>query len=128
MNITNKPQVTKDLDNLERRVQKATQALAFAASQLNLAYDSVWNLPDDRLQALLQYLVDQSKFEGIFSLHEKSASYINELLTDTGDVRVTAKVGAGREFEIDGNGSVSVIPLPQPEPIEEEQPEEIEAE
>lgn len=123
MNITDKTQTQTDLDNLEKRVQKATQALTYCASQLNNAYNSVWTLPDDRLQALLQEMVNTGKFESVFTVHQKAATYINELLSDAGESKITAKTEAGREYEIDQKtGTITIIPLPVVEldPIVEE--------
>ena len=126
MNITEKTQTQTDLDNLEKRVQKATQALTYCASQLNNAYDSVWNLPDDRLQALLQSMVDSGKFQEVFGVHAKAAAYINELLLDAGSSEI-AKENAGREYTIE-NGVVTVAPLPEPEVIELEPEPEVNSE
>lgn len=118
MNIIEKTQLQSDIENLEKRISKTLSALEFTVSQLNLAYDSVWKLPDERLQALLQTLVDSGKFEEIFSVHAKSASYINELIEVAGG-KARAYTGAGREYTIE-DGIVTVTPLLKPEPVIEE--------
>lgn len=113
MNILEKTQLQSDIENLEKRISKTLSSLEFTASQLNLAYKSVWDLPDARLQELLQTLVDSGKFEEIFGIHAKSAAYINELVDAAGG-KLKALEGAGREYTIE-DGVVTVIPLPEPE-------------
>ena len=112
MNIQTKTQTQTDLDSLEQRVAKTVKALEFTASQLNLAYDAVWNLPDDRLQALLQELINTGKFEEIFTVHATAAVAINQLLVSAGSQSI-AKETAGREYEISEQGVVTIIPLPE---------------
>ena len=117
MNITNKTQTQKNLDNLEKRVNKATLALAQTANALNDAYICVWSLPDEQLRELLQYLVDNNRLEEIFTIHAQSAASVNALLEAIGYSNVRAKEGAGREYAI-LDGVVEIIPLPEPELIE----------
>lgn len=107
MNITQKTQTQIDLDTLENRIQRATNSLSFAASQLNTAYDAVWKLPEDRQLALLQSILDSGNFATVFGVHAKAAAYINELLVDAGSTP-TAKVGTPREIEI-VDGTISFI-------------------
>jgi hypothetical protein len=100
MNITDKTQLQLNLDNLEKRVSKATQALQNAANTLNVAYDAVWGLPEDELLECLQELVNTNKFEQIFGIHENAATSINALLDAVGAAGVRAKVGAARAYTI----------------------------
>lgn len=116
MNITNKTQTQKNLDNLEKRVNKATLALAQTANALNDAYSCVWSLPDEQLRELLQYLVDNNRLEEIFTIHAQSAASVNTLLEAIDYNGVRAKEGAGREYTI-VDGIVEIIPLPEPEPV-----------
>lgn len=115
MKLIEKTQLQSDIENLEKRISKTLSALEFTASQLNLAYKSVWDLPDARLQELLQTLINSGKFEEIFSIHAKSAAYINELVDAAGG-KLKALEGAGREYTII-DGVVAIPPLPVPEPI-----------
>lgn len=114
MQLINKTQTELDIRSLENRILQTLLSLKVAATQLNYAYDSVWNLSDDRLQKLLQALVDANKFEEIFALHAQSAEYINTLLVAAGD-KAIAKEGAGREYAIT-DGIVAIVPIPDPEP------------
>jgi hypothetical protein len=116
MNITDKTQLQINLDNLEKRVSKATQALQNAANTLNVAYDAVWGLPEDQLLECLQELVDTNKFEQIFGIHENAAISINALLDAVEAAGVRAKVGAARAYTIT-DGVVTLEPLPEPEPV-----------
>ena len=113
MNITNKTTLQRNLDALEKRVTKATQALQNTANSLNAAYDSVWSLPEDQLLECLQTLVDTNKFEEIFGVHLAAATGINSLLDAVQASGTRAKVGAGRPYVIiDG-----VVSFPEPEPL-----------
>ena len=115
MNITDKTQLQINLDNLEKRVSKATQALQNAANTLNVAYDAVWSLPEDQLLECLQELVNTNKFEQIFGVHETAATSINSILDTVGAAGVRAKVGAARAYTIT-DGVVALESLPEPEP------------
>ena len=114
MNITDKTQLQINLDNLEKRVSKATLALQNAANTLNVAYDAVWDLPEDQLLECLQELVNTNKFEQIFGIHENAATSINSLLDAVQAPGVRAKVGAARVYTI-ADGVVALEPLPEPE-------------
>jgi hypothetical protein len=117
MNITNKTQNEKNLDALEKRVNKATLALAQTANALNDAYNCVWSLPDEQLRELLQSLLDNNKLQGVFDIHAQSAASINALLDAIDYNSVRAKEGAGREYTI-VDGVVEIVPLPEPGSIE----------
>jgi len=114
MNITDKTQLQINLDNLEKRVSKATLALQNTANTLNVAYDAVWGLPEDQLLECLQELVNTNKFEQIFGIHENAATSINSLLDAVQAPGVRAKVGAARVYTI-ADGVVALEPLSEPE-------------
>lgn len=116
MQLINKSQTQRNLDALEKRIEKATLALAQTANALNAAYDCVWSLPEDQLKDLLQYLLDNNRLEEVFSIHAQSAASINALLSAIGYSGAKAKDGAGRQYEII-DGIVSIIPLPELEEI-----------
>jgi hypothetical protein len=121
MKITNKTQVQINLDRLETRVEKAVMALQLVANCLNSAYESVWSLPDDQLAELCQTLLNEGRFEEVFTVHLKAATYVNELLTDSGVAGIRAKEGAGKPYIITPEGQFIVNPPP---PIESPDPEE----
>ena len=116
MNITNKTQNEKNLDTLEKRVNKATLALAQIANALNAAYECVWTLPDEQLRELLQSLLDNNKLQSVFDIHAQSAVSVNALLDAIDYSGARAKEGAGREYAII-NGVVEIIPFQEPEYI-----------
>lgn len=111
MKLLTKTQEQEDLDNLVKRIDKVRLALSASVHALNLTYDSVWCLPDNRLQPLLQLLLDINKLEEVLSAHVKAASYINELLDLAEDNGIRAKIEQGREYIIE-NGTISLVPLP----------------
>lgn len=116
MQLINKTQTEKNIDNLEKRIDKATLALAQTVNALNSAYECVWTLPDEQLRELLQCLFDNNKLQDIFNIHAQSAANINALLDAINYSGARAKEGAGREYTII-DGIIGVIPLLQPEPV-----------
>lgn len=117
MQLTNKTQTEKNISNLEKRIEKATSALAQTANALNNAYDCVWTLPEDQLKELLQALLDNNKLQSVFNIHAQSAASINALLDAIDYPGVRAKEGASREYTVI-DGVVEFTPLYEPEPIE----------
>ena len=118
MQLINKTLTQKNIDSLEKRVNKATLALAQTANALNDAYNCVWSLPDEQLRELLQTLLDNDKLQSVFDIHAQSAASVNALLDAIDYSGVRAKEGVGREYAI-VDGIVEIIPLPEPEPIED---------
>lgn len=122
MNISDHSKLDANIDTLQHRTDKSVAALEFAASQLNLAFDFVWSLPDDELRELLQSMVMTGKFAKVFGLHAKTAAGINEALVGAGRQPI-AKTVVPREYEISPEGVVTLKPLPEPEPIDEPLPD-----
>lgn len=112
MTITPKTQTEIDLLSIEKSVDKATLALASAATSLNNAYSSVWNLPDERLLNVLQWLVTNQKLQPLLDLHYASGTAVNAILDNVGFSGKRVVTVVGREFTIDEFGTVALV---QPE-------------
>lgn len=116
MTIIPKTQLEKDIQAIEDASATFSNAVNAAIFALNLAYDALWKLPDDRLVAVLQRLYDAGKPIELFTDHNFSAVNLNEIQDKAQASGPRAIAVAGREFTI-VDGVVSLVPLPQPEPI-----------
>ena len=127
MKLTTTTPLQDDLEAIEDRVTRTGRSLSRAVNDLNASHQALWGLPDDRLQDVLNYLLQASsethdnKLVEVFESHALAVEKLNELCVTAG-VPARAVIGAGREITIDANG-VTVVPLPEPE-VPEEPPAE----
>jgi hypothetical protein len=117
-----KTQLETDLANVQRAVDAASYSVASLASALDRAHAAVWQLPDDRLSALLNHL-GATQVNAIFSAHQSISTAVNVALDASNSQAKRAKTTAGREFTVAEDGTFSVIPLPKPQQPTEPQPE-----
>lgn len=115
MTIIPKTQTEKDIQIIEDASATFSNAVNAAIFTLNLAYDALWKLPDDRLVAVLQRLYDAGKLMELFTDHNFSAVNLNEIQDKAQANGPRAIAVAGREFTI-VDGVISLVPLPLPEP------------
>lgn len=115
MNIIPKTQIEIDIQAIEDASATFSNAVNAAIFTLNLAYDALWKLPDDRLVAVLQRLYDAGKLMELFTDHNFSAVNLNEIQDKAQASGQRAIAVAGREFTI-VDGVISLVPLPTPEP------------
>jgi hypothetical protein len=101
-------QLESDLSNISRAASSTTWYGQLLVQSLNSAHAAVWNLPDDRLVAVLNHLGEQA-VTGLVALQSATASALNESLDAAGDTGPRAIVQPGREFSWD-NGSVVLVP------------------
>lgn len=139
MNIIPKTQTDKDIQAIEDASSTFSNAINAAIFTLNLAYDALWKLPDDRLVNALQRMYDTKTYDEageetgnalfeLFTDHNFSATNLNEIQARTHASGIKAIDVLGRQFAIDANGVVSLVyhPAPEPEPIiVEETPVEV---
>lgn len=104
-------QLEKDLAEVQRSVDAASYAVESLARALNRAHASVWQLPDDRLAALLNHL-GPAQVQSIFAAHQAIATAANAALDASNRSGVRAYASAGRETNLDSDGRISVVPLP----------------
>jgi hypothetical protein len=89
-----------------------------AKDELNRAHSQTWNLPDDRLLAILQELYNRGKLEEVFTNHYIAATSLNAILTSAGYGGSLAIATAAREFEVT-DGVISLVEEEVVEEIEE---------
>jgi hypothetical protein len=111
-------QLESDLANISRAAQGTTWYGQLLVTSLNNAHAAVWNLPDDRLTAVLNYLGPQT-VAGLVQLQSTTAMALNQSLDAAQDNGPRAIVSPSREFTWEGTNAV-VVPLPAPNPTPEE--------
>jgi hypothetical protein len=107
-------QLEADMANIARAASGTTYYGQLLVTALNNAHSAVWQLPDDRLVAVLNHLGEQS-VTGLVQLQAATATALNQSLDAAGDTGPRAIVQPGREFSWDGD-SVVLTPLPAAEP------------
>jgi len=115
-------QLEKDLADVQRAADAAAYMTEQLARALDRAHAAVWQLPDDRLSALLNHLGSE-QVNAIFSAHQEIAVAVNAALDASASQAKRAKTTAGREFTLAQDGTFTVIPLPKPQQPTEPQPE-----
>ena len=103
-----------DMANIQRAAQGTTYYGQLLVQSLNAAHASVWSLPDDRLEAVLERLGPQT-VAGLVQLQSQTAAALNASLDAANDPGPRALVQPGREFTWQGD-QVIITPLPQPAP------------
>jgi hypothetical protein len=107
-------QLEQDLANISRAANATTWYGQLLVQSLNSAHAAVWNLPDDRLSAVLTHLGPQT-VGGLVQLQLATATALNQSLDAAQDSGPRAIVSPSREFTWDGTNAV-VVPLPTPTP------------
>jgi hypothetical protein len=121
MNLITKQQIDIDIASIEASATTFLNAVNAAIHSLNNSHQVFWNLPDDRLTAVLQKLYDHDQLLSLFANHEYSAKALNEIKSRANSEGVVAIAVAAREFEIvDGVVSLIIKPVIEPEVIIEE--------
>ena len=78
--ITVKTQLQKDIDAIDKAAESVVLAFSSSAFTLNNSYDALWNLPKERLLAVLQRMYDDNILTSIFTRHNYAATAVNEAL------------------------------------------------
>jgi hypothetical protein len=98
-------QLEADMANIARAASGTTYYGQLLVTALNNAHSAVWQLPDDRLTAVLNHLGEQS-VTGLVQLQAATATSVNSSLDAAGDTGPRALVEPGREFSWDGDSVV----------------------
>lgn len=117
MNIFNKTQLEQDLDAIQAATDKTILVLSAASDSLNQTYKTFWNLPDDRLLAVLNYLGTEKVTE-VFTEHNNTA---NALIASQEGQGVQAINTPAKQLNVVDGQFVIVYPTveePTPEPID----------
>lgn len=102
-------QLEQDLFAINRAAQGTTYYGQLLVQSLNAAHAAVWNLPDDRLTAVLNHLGPQT-VAGLVQLQAATATALNQSLDAAGDTGSRAIADPSREFSWNGSGFV-VVPV-----------------
>jgi hypothetical protein len=108
MNIITQTQLQKNTISIQNATNKALRSIVAAKEDLNSAYNELWNLPEERLRDVLQYLLQEGKLEEVFTNHHIAATSLNAILTSAGYSGSLAIATAAREFEVT-DGVISLV-------------------
>lgn len=100
-------QLEQDLFAINRAAQGTTYYGQLLVQSLNAAHAAVWNLPDDRLTAVLNHLGPQT-VASLVQLQAATATALNQSLDAAGDTGSRAIADPSREFSWDGSNVVLV--------------------
>ena len=118
MKIINQTLAEKDLRDLKQSIDRSLRTVISAKDELNRDHSQTWNLPDDRLLAILQELYNRGKLEEVFTNHYIAATSLNAILTSAGYGGSLAIATAARAFEVT-DGVISLVEEEVVEEIEE---------
>jgi hypothetical protein len=111
MKLKQRTQTEIDIENIEKSAETFLLATKSAICSLNDAYHLVWSLPEDRLLAVLQDLLDNGKLTELLNNHLFAATCLNEILSRVGENGGAISVAA-KQFSVDQNGKVFFIQPP----------------
>lgn len=123
--------LTQDKTVLEQNLYRIEESLLLvdnyvraAIMNLNQSYNALWNLPDDELLELLNFL-GLAKSTEIFETHYKHAVGLNEIMDARGIIGDRAVCVMGRSLGVNELGEFIIAPVIVPEPpVETEVPVE----
>lgn len=101
-----KSQLQKNLERLDEYTHRLEKLIPHLAVALNDGHKFLWDLPDDQLTEVLEYLIESERIVEVFTKHELTASHLNAMLDSD-----QAIIGRGREFEIAEDGKVTLEPV-----------------
>ena len=119
MKLTNKTQTELNIEAIEKSAETFANAINAAIYTLNESYKTLWNLPDNELEQVLNTLSQNGKLQTLFEDHNFAANSLNSITEKIGDTSFIAINSLGRELQIDENGVISIIPLAQNNEISE---------
>lgn len=105
------PQIDRDIAAINQSAATTTYYGQLLVTALNRAHAAVWNLPDDRLAAVLNRL-GPDQVAALIALHSQTAAALNASLDAAGDTGARALVNPGREYTIAADGTITVTPRP----------------
>lgn len=105
------PQLDRDIAAINQSAAGTAYYGQLLVTALNNAHAAVWNLPDDRLAAVLNRL-GADQVAALIALHSQTAAALNASLDAAGDTGARAIVSPSREYTIAADGTISVTPLP----------------
>lgn len=107
------PQIDRDIAAINQAAAGTTYYGQQLVTALNNAHAAVWNLPDDRLAAVLNRL-GPDQVAALIALHSQTAAALNASLDAAGDTGNRALISPGREYTIAADGTITITPRPEP--------------
>lgn len=113
MKLTDKTQTQSNIEAIEKSAQTFANAINAAIYTLNASYKTLWDLPDNELEQVLNALSQNGKLQTLFEDHNFAANSLNSIAEKIGGISSIAINSLGRELQIDNNGVISIISLAQ---------------
>jgi hypothetical protein len=110
MNLREKTQLDLDIEQIEQSADTFLRSITSAITTLNDAHKGVWSLPDNRLQAVLQYLSNVKKLQPLLENHHFAATYLNSILQRSDIQTPTAITTVSKPYILNEDGSVVLAP------------------
>ena len=111
MKLTNKTQTELNIETIEKSAETFANAINAAIYTLNESYKTLWDLPDNELEQVLNALSQNGKLQTLFEDHNFAANSLNLIAQKIGGLPSIAVNSLGRELQIDNNGIITVTPL-----------------
>jgi len=112
MNLTLLTTEEKDANEFVRSVAYAVESAETLSKSLNLAM-RLWQLPDDRLTALLNR-AGAANVQQLLQLVQGLGTVLNVALPAVGSKAAPVVVAPPREFTVAPDGVITLTPLPAP--------------
>lgn len=109
MKLITKTPLQQNIESIESAANTAILAAASAVHALNNSFNVFWDLPDDELTELLQYLLDQGELINVFRKHGESAVALNKILDDGEYTGIRAISEISRKFIINEFGKIVLV-------------------
>jgi hypothetical protein len=109
MKLIDKTKTISNIEEIERSAETFANAINSAIYTLNLSYKTLWDLPDDELEQVLNTLSQNGKLQTLFEDHNFAANSLNSIANKIGNTSSTAINSLGKEIQVDENGAISII-------------------
>jgi hypothetical protein len=112
MKLINKTKTVTNIEDIERSITAFSNAISSAAYMLNLSYNSLWNLPDDELEDVLNELSSNDNLQNLFEDHHFAANALNSIAEKIGIPNTTRAISApAKQLNFDDSGIITVTSL-----------------
>lgn len=109
MNLLDKTSKELNIEAIEKSAETFSNSINAAIYALNLSYETLWGLPDNELEDVLNALAQNGKLQNLFEDHNFAANSLNSISKKIGNTHFNAINYLGRDLKIDDNGVVSII-------------------
>jgi hypothetical protein len=110
MKLTNKTQTELNIETIEKSAETFANAINAAIYTLNESYKTLWDLPNNELEQILNILSQNGKLQTLFEDHNFAANSLNLIAEKIGGIYETAINFPKKQLHIDDSGYITVIP------------------